>query len=135
MVIADLLIVPFVPRSQVVPWLGAATTIGLTGSGLTLLLLVRRYRGPGALRGWARAAAAGLAGALAGTAAGLGVAMGVPVSGFLPNAAVTLLAGAAVLAAFLIVVAMADGGDLRSVLRRGASVLGRPSHRPPRVSA
>ena len=84
-IIADLLIVPLVPRSQVVPWLAAATTIGLTGSGLTLLLLVRRYRGPRALRGWARAAAAGLAGALAGTAAGLGVAMGVPVSGFLPE--------------------------------------------------
>ena len=134
-VIADLLIVPLVPRSQVVPWLGAATTIGLTASGLTLLLLVRRYRGPRALRGWARAAAAGLAGALAGTAAGLGVAMGIPVSGLLPNAAVTLLAGAAVLAAFLIVVALADGGDLRAVLRRGASGLGRPSHRPPRVSA
>jgi hypothetical protein len=40
-----------------------------------------------------------------------------------------------VLAAFLIVVAMADGGDLRSVLRRGAGVLGRPSQSPPRVSA
>jgi hypothetical protein len=53
------------------------------------------------------------------------VAAGIPVSGFLPNAAVTLLAGAAVLVAFFAVVAWAkkgageaDGGDLRAVVRR-----------------
>jgi putative peptidoglycan lipid II flippase len=117
-IVADLLIVPFAPSSQVVAWLGAGTTIGLTGSGVALLVLVRRFRGPGALRGCTRAAAAGLAGALAGTAAGLGVAFGVPVGGFLPNVGVTLLASGAVLAAFLTVVALTDGGDLRAVVRR-----------------
>ncbi len=125
-IVADLLIVPFAPRSAVVPWLGAGTTIGLTGSGVALLILVRRFRGPAALRGWARAALAGLAGALAGAAAGLGVAVGVRVSGFLPNVAVTLLASAAVLVAFLAVVAFADGGDLRALLRSA-----RPGGRPP----
>ena len=115
---ADLLIVPFVPSSQVVAWLGVGTTIGLTGSGLALLVLVWRFRGPRALRGCMRAGFAGLAGALAGTAAGLGVAFGVPVSGFLPNVGVTLLASGAVLAAFLAVVALTDGGDLRAVVRR-----------------
>ena len=109
-IIADLLIVPFVPRSQVVPWLGVGTTIGLTASGVALLVLVRRFRGPRALRGCTRAAIAGLAGALAGTAAGLGVALGVPVRGFLPNVVVTLLASGAVLVAFLAVVALTDGG-------------------------
>ena len=117
-IVADLLIVPFVPRSAVLPWLGAATSIGLTGSGVALLILVRRFRGPDALRGCARAALAGLAGALAGAAAGLGVATGLRVTGFLPNVAVTLLASGAVLVAFLPVVAVADGGDLRAVLRR-----------------
>jgi putative peptidoglycan lipid II flippase len=117
-IIADLLIVPFVPRSQVVPWLGVGTTIGLTASGVALLVLVRRFRGPGALRGCARAAIAGLAGALAGTAAGLGVALTVRVRGFLPSVAVTLLVSGAVLAAFLAVVALTDGGDLRAVVRR-----------------
>jgi putative peptidoglycan lipid II flippase len=117
-IVADLLIVPFVSRSAVVPWLGAGTTIGLTVSGIALLVLVRRVRGPAALRGCGRAALAGLAGALAGAAAGLGVAAGIPVTGFLPNVAVTLLASAAVLVAFFAVVAWADGGDLRAVVRR-----------------
>jgi putative peptidoglycan lipid II flippase len=117
-IVADLLIVPFVPRSHVVPWLGVGTTIGLTASGVALLALVRRYRGPRALGGCARAAIAGLAGALAGTAAGLGVSLGIPVFGFLPNVGVTLLASGAVLAAFLAVVTLTDGGDLRAAARR-----------------
>jgi putative peptidoglycan lipid II flippase len=117
-IVADLLIVPFVSRSAVVPWLGAGTTIGLTASGIALLVLVRRVRGPAALRGCGRAALAGLAGALAGAAAGLGVAAGIQVRGFLPNVAVTLLASAAAAVAFFAVVAWADGGDLRAVVRR-----------------
>jgi putative peptidoglycan lipid II flippase len=117
-IVADVCIVPFVPRSSVVPWLGVGTTIGLTASGVALLALVRRVCGPDALRGWARAALAGLGGAVAGAAAGLGVALGVQVTGFLPNVVVTLLASAAVLVAFFAVVALADGGDLRTVLRK-----------------
>ena len=125
-IVVDLLIVPFVPRSAVVPWLGVGTTIGLTGSGVALLILVRRFRGPDALRGCARAVLAGLAGALAGAAAGLGVSAGLRTVGFLPNVAVTLLASGAVLVAFFAVVAVADGGDLRAVLRSA-----RPGGRPP----
>ena len=117
-IVADLLIVPFVPRSAVVPWLGAGNTIGLTCSGIALLILVRRFRGPGALRGCGRATLAGLAGALAGAAAGLGVSAALRPAGFLPNVGVTLVASAAVLAAFLAVVAVADGGDLRAVVRK-----------------
>jgi putative peptidoglycan lipid II flippase len=117
-IIADLLIVPYAPRSQVVPWLGVGTTIGLTASGVALLVLVHRFRGPAALRGWSRACLTGLVGALAGAAAGLGVGIGVRTRGFLPNVGLTLLASAVVLAVFLVVVAVADGGDLRAVMRR-----------------
>jgi putative peptidoglycan lipid II flippase len=119
-IVADLAIVPFVPQSWVVPALGAGTSIGLTCSGLALLVLVRRVRGAAALHGCVRAGLAGLAGALAGAAAGWGVSVALPAGGFLPNVAVTLLASVVVLAAFLGVVAAADGGDLRAVLR-GAS--------------
>jgi putative peptidoglycan lipid II flippase len=117
-IVADVAIVPFVSQSSVVPWLGAGTTLGLTGAGIALLVLVRRARGPEALRGCARAALAGLAGALAAAAAGLGVTLAVPVTGFLPNVGITLLASAAVLAVFFAVVALGDGGDLRAVVRR-----------------
>jgi hypothetical protein len=110
--------VPFVPRAAVVPWLGVGTTLGLTGSGIALLILVRRVRGAAALRGCGRAALAGLAGALTAAAAGLGVSAGLRGSGFLPNVAVTLLASAAVLVAFFAVVAVVDGGDLRAVVRK-----------------
>ena len=54
-IVADLLILPFVSPPAVVPWLGAGTTIGLTGSGVALLMIVRRARGAAALRGCARA--------------------------------------------------------------------------------
>jgi hypothetical protein len=46
------------------------------------------------------------------------VTLAVPAHGFLPNVALTLMASAAVLAAFLSVVVLADGGDLRAVMRR-----------------
>jgi hypothetical protein len=81
-------------------------------------MLVRRYRGAQALRGSRQAGLAGLGGAVAGGAAGLGVTLAVPAHGFLPNVALTLMAGAAVLAAFLTVVTLADGGDLRAAMRR-----------------
>ena len=50
-IVADLLIVPLVPRPRVVPALGLGTSIGLTVAGLALLILVRRERGAAALAG------------------------------------------------------------------------------------
>ncbi len=117
-IVADLLIVPFVPRSWVVPALGAGTSIGLSFAGVALLVLVRRGHGAAALEGCGRAALAGLVGALAGTAAGLGVSVAVRASGFLPNVAITMAASVVVLAVFLAVVAAVDGGDLRAMLSR-----------------
>jgi putative peptidoglycan lipid II flippase len=114
----DLAIVPLVPASSVVPALGLANTIGMTASGLGLLVAVARTRGAAALYGCSRAIGAGLAGAAAGAAVGLLLTMAVPVSGHLPNAFIALGAGACVLAVFGGVVAVLDGGDLRNVLAR-----------------
>jgi putative peptidoglycan lipid II flippase len=117
-IVADLAIVPFVPRGWVVPALGLGTTIGLTAAGIALTVAVRRALGPPALHGLPRAALAGLAGGLAGAAAGAGVAAALPVHGFAPNAAVTVLAAATATAAFLAVTFLTDGGDLRAVTAR-----------------
>ncbi len=127
---ADVAIVPFVPRSWVVPALGLGTTIGLTVAGLALTATVGRALGRPALRGVPRATLAGLGGALAGAAAGAGVSAALPVHGFLPNAAVTVLASAVATLVFLGVTLLADGGDLRAGAGR---LLGR--FRAPRPQA
>ncbi len=114
----DLAVVPLVPASSVVPVLGLANTVGMTASGIALLVAVARARGAAALRGCGRAIGAGLAGAVAGAGAGLVLTSAVPVSGHVLNACLALAAGLCVLAAFGGVVAVLDRGDLRSVLAR-----------------
>jgi putative peptidoglycan lipid II flippase len=112
---ADLVIVPLVSTTWVVPALGLGNTIGLTLAGLALLVAVRRTRGRAALHGVTRAGAAGLAGAAAGGAAGWGVSMGLRAYGFLPNAGIVLLACAATVLAFAAVVLVVDGGEARTL--------------------
>ena len=117
-VVADLIVVPLARPDAVVPVLGLANTVGMTVSGLALLAVVGRARGPAALRGVARALLAGLAGAAAGAAAGYGVAAAVPAAGHWLNAGLAVLAGAGALAVYCAVVAVLDGGDLRSLAGR-----------------
>jgi putative peptidoglycan lipid II flippase len=126
---ADLAIVPFVPHSWVVPALGLGTTIGLAAAGAALTVAVRRVLGRAALAGLTRATLAGLGGGLAGAAAGFGVTEALPVHGFLPSAAVTVLAAAVATVTFLAVTFLTDGGDLRAVTTRLLSRLSR-SHPP-----
>jgi putative peptidoglycan lipid II flippase len=125
-IIADLAIVPFIPRSRVVPALGLGTTIGLTAAGVALLLLVRRERGSAPLAGMWRAFGAGLAGCVCATAAGTGLAMVIRVSGFFPNVAVSVAVAAVVTGVFLAIAAALDGGDAKAAIAR---------LRPPRVPA
>ena len=121
MVIAvDVAVVPQVPARWVVPMLALGNTVGLTCAGIGLLLAVRATRGPAALAGSGRAAGAGLAGAVTGAAAGALVSASLQVTGFLPNACVTLLACATAAAVFAAAVLMLDGGDLRAVAARAA---------------
>ncbi len=131
-IVADVAIVPFVPRAWVVPALGLGTTIGLSAAGIALAITVRRAFGRPVLRGIPRAALAGLAGTLAGAAAGAAVSAAIPVHGFAPNAAVTLLAFAVAGLAFLAVALAADAGDMRAV---GSRLLGRARVRRSKAQA
>jgi len=115
---ADVVAVELVSARWVVPVLGLGNTIGLTVSGVALLGVVGRARGRAALRGAGRAAVAGLAGAVAGGAAGAAVSAALPVSGFLPNAGVAVLACACAAAVFGLATLVLDGGDLRAVAAR-----------------
>ncbi|HEX9032903.1 MAG TPA: lipid II flippase MurJ [Streptosporangiaceae bacterium] len=117
-IVADVVVIPQVAAHSVVPALGLINTVGMTVSGIALLIAVGRARGISALRGAWRAIGAGLAGAVAGATAGLTVTRLVPVSEHWQNACIALLAGGSALAAFVTVVALLDGGDLRSVLAR-----------------
>jgi len=114
----DVAVVPLVRAHWVVPVLGLGNTVGLTFAGIALVVAVRASRGPAALRGSGRAAAAGLAGAIAGGLAGGLVSAGLRVTGFFPNAFVTVLACACAMAVFAAAVLALDGGDLRVVASR-----------------
>jgi peptidoglycan biosynthesis protein MviN/MurJ (putative lipid II flippase) len=116
----DVAAVPLVEGRWVVPVLGLGNTIGLSYTGIALLAAVRGTRGAAALRGSARAAGAGLAGAVAGGAAGALVSASLPVSGFIPNATVTLLACLSAAAVFGVTALALDGGDLRALAARAA---------------
>ena len=116
----DLATVPLVDARWVVPVLGLGNTVGLTYTGIALLAAVRSARGTVALRGSARAAGAGLAGAVAGGAAGALVSASLPVSGFIPNAMVTVLACLGAAAVFGAAALVLDGGDLRALAARSA---------------
>jgi putative peptidoglycan lipid II flippase len=127
-IVTDVAAVPAVAPRWVVPVLALGNTVGLTLAGLALLAAVRHARGPAALRGSARAAAAGLVGALAGAAAGGLVSAALPATGFLPNAGVAVLACLAATAVFGAVVVVLDGKDLRALaLRARARLRRRPA--------
>jgi putative peptidoglycan lipid II flippase len=115
---ADAAAVPFVPRRWVVPVLGAGTSLGLTAAGLLLLIMVRRVRGPGALAGVTRAAAAGLAGCVTGAAAGEGASVLLAGGGLAVNAGLSVLVCSLVALVFAAIVWNVDGGDLRAVATR-----------------
>ncbi len=115
---ADLAIVGFVAPSRVVPALGLGMSFGLTVSGVALLALVRRERGPVALHGVSRAFVAGLAGAVAGAVAGSLVAAALSAPGFIVNVGTSVLVTVVVIVVFAGVAGSLDGGDLRAALAR-----------------
>jgi peptidoglycan biosynthesis protein MviN/MurJ (putative lipid II flippase) len=121
--VADLVLVPLVPRAWVVPALGLGNSVGLTAAGVALVAAVRQARGRAVLRGLTRACVAGLAAAAVGAAAGLGVSAALRGYGFLPNAAVALLACLAVALVFTLAALALDAGEVRSLLARARTRL------------
>jgi len=117
-IVADLLIVPLVPRSRVVPALGLGSSIGLTVAGAALLVLAGRAGGAASLAGIPRAFLGGLTGCAVAAAAGSAVAAVLSVSGFIANFGASILVSAVVTAVFVVVVLNVDGGDLRAALAR-----------------
>ncbi len=115
---ADIIGVRLVSARWVVPVLGLGNTIGLAISAAALAAAVRKARGAAALRGTGRAAAAGLAAAVAGALAGAAVSAAVPVSGFLLNGCLAVIACTCVIAVFALISYLLDGGDTRSVVAR-----------------
>jgi putative peptidoglycan lipid II flippase len=102
--------------------LGAGHSIGVTVAGLSLLAVVARTTGPGALTGVARSGLAALAGAGLGAAAGLVTARAldadpVPQSGVLAAVGVGLLVGGIVLVIALTVMMGTARGPLTAAVQ------------------
>jgi peptidoglycan biosynthesis protein MviN/MurJ (putative lipid II flippase) len=117
-IVADLVIVPFVAPRHVVPALGLGMSFGLTVSGVALLVLVRLDRGARALHGVSRAFLAGLVGAVVGAMAGSLLAGALPAPGFFVSVGSSVLVTLVVIAVFACVAGSIDGGDLRAAVAR-----------------
>jgi putative peptidoglycan lipid II flippase len=115
---ADVAIVPFVPKPDVVPALGLGTSAGLTVAGAVLLVMVARVRGTVALTGVARAFLAGLVGCAASVAVGTILSAAVPRSGFVADTGLAVGVTVAIAGVFGVLVLYLDGGDTRAVLSR-----------------
>ncbi len=114
----DVIAVPLVPAGEVVWVFGLANTAGMTISGIALIIAVARARGAVALAGCGRAIGAGLVGAVAGAAVGLGITAALRTDVHWLSAGVASVAATGSGIAFLLIVALIDGGDLRNAVAR-----------------
>ncbi|WP_433790935.1 murein biosynthesis integral membrane protein MurJ [Actinoplanes sp. CA-252034] len=97
--------------------LGLANAVGMTVTGLLLVVAVRRHAGPGALAGLSRALGAAVTAAAVAGLAGWGVVTGLrssvwPTPGVLGSLVEGMLGGVAVAAVFLAVAFVLDRRDL-----------------------
>ena len=121
-IVADVLLVLLVTAPWVVAMLALGNTIGLTASGIALLVTVWRVSGPAALTGARRVAVSGLAASAAGAAAGAGAAAALSsASGGMTRLAeggAAVLAAGCALAVFAAVAYLLDRGELRAAVAR-----------------
>jgi putative peptidoglycan lipid II flippase len=124
--IAQTIFVFTLPAGWEVGGLALGSAAGMTVGGTLLAISVRAARGPAALRGIGRAAAAAVLGGVLGWLAGAGVVAWLDLEGVWPNVLAAGLAGLAGLVVGGLVVALVDRPDVREVVarfaRRGAEV-------------
>ena len=101
--------------------LGISSTLGMTGSALALVLLVRRAWGPAALAGSGRTIGAAVVAAAVAIATGDTVARLVDGSGLLGSLLAGLVIGAATMGVHLVVMSFADRAGFRQLVERGRS--------------
>ena len=106
------------PASWTVAAIGLGTSIGVTVSGVWLLVALRRSAGAEALSGLGQAAGAGFAGGLVGGACGTLLARAAPVTGVVGDLVVVAVVAAVVLAVHTAIVATIDRPTLRLLLDR-----------------
>lgn len=99
--------------------LGVSSTLGMTGSALALVLLVRQAWGAEALAGSGRTVGAAVVSAALAIAAGDTVSRVVDGSGLLGSLLAGLAIGAATMAVHLVVMSLADRAGFRQLVERG----------------
>ncbi|HTW18958.1 MAG TPA: lipid II flippase MurJ [Mycobacteriales bacterium] len=117
-VVVDIALAEAMPPGWTVAAVGIGTTVGVTVSGLWLLLALRRSAGSAALSGLAKAATAAVAGGLAGAGGGVLLARAAPVKGVAGDLAVIIGVAAIALAVHALVVAVIDRPTLRMIAAR-----------------
>ncbi len=117
-IVAQLVLAPFVPSRLVVPVLALGTAIGQTAAAIPLVIATRRIRGKAAVQGIGRAALAGAAAAAAGAAVGAAVSIAIPAGHKLLYAAVAILASVCAVIAFTAVAFVLNRGDVEAAVAR-----------------
>ncbi|MER6948920.1 lipid II flippase MurJ [Nonomuraea sp. NPDC000554] len=127
--IAQAVFVPAFPDDWKIAGLALGMTAGMTVGGVLLLVSVARTRGRAAVAGLGRATFAAVAGGMAGYVAGAAVAGWLDARGVWPNVLAAAVAALVALVAGGLVVALADGPDIREVA--GPLLRGRTADRHP----
>lgn len=118
-IVADLGLVAVMPASWTVAAVGIGTSIGVTVSGVWLVIALRRSAGARAVAGLGRAAGAAAAGGLAGVICGVLIARTTSTTHVVGDLAVVLAVGVVALAVDAGVVAVIDRPTLRIIVNRG----------------
>jgi putative peptidoglycan lipid II flippase len=115
---ADIVLVAALPASWTVAAFGIGTAIGVSVSGVWLLVAVHRSAGDGALAGLGRAAAAGLTGGIIGAGCGALLARAAPTTGVAGDLVVIAVVALVALVVHAGVVAAIDRPTLQLLLNR-----------------